>query len=62
VRRKELGQLHERVGAYLDPPAAFAAQGADDLKRMDTVEAESALFDYLLMARWCPITNRASTH
>ena len=32
------------------------------LKRIDTPEAESALFDYLLMARWCPITSRASTH
>ena len=32
------------------------------LKRIDTPEAESALFDYLLMARWCPITHRASTH
>ena len=32
------------------------------LKRIDTSEAESALFDYLIMARWCPITNRASTH
>ena len=31
------------------------------LKRIDTPEAESALFDYLLMARWCPITNREST-
>jgi len=38
VRRKELGQLHERDGAYLDPPAAFAAQGADDLKRRDPVQ------------------------
>ena len=32
------------------------------LKRIDTPEAETALFDYLLMARWCPITNRESTH
>ena len=32
------------------------------LKRIDTPEAESALFDYLLMARWCPITSSASTH
>ncbi len=32
------------------------------LKRIDTPEAESALFDYLLMARWCPMTNRGSTH
>ena len=32
------------------------------LKRIDTPEAESALFDYLLMARWCPVTNRESTH
>ena len=32
------------------------------LKRIDTAEAESALFDYLLMARWCPITDRESTH
>ena len=32
------------------------------LKRIDTPEAEAALFDYLLMARWCPITNRESTH
>ena len=31
------------------------------LKRINTPEAESALFDYLLMARWCPITNREST-
>ncbi len=31
------------------------------LKRIDTPEAESVLFDYLLMARWCPITNREST-
>ena len=31
------------------------------LKRIDTPEAETALFDYLLMARWCPITNREST-
>ena len=31
------------------------------LKRIDTADAESALFDYLLMARWCPITNREST-
>ncbi len=32
------------------------------LKQIDTPEAESALFDYLLMTRWCPITNRESTH
>ena len=32
------------------------------LKHIDTPEAETALFDYLLMARWCPITNRESTH
>ena len=32
------------------------------LKRIDTPEAESALFDYLLMARWCPVTSRQSTH
>lgn len=32
------------------------------LKRIDTPEAETVLFDYLLMARWCPITNRESTH
>ena len=31
-------------------------------KRIDTPEAEAALFDYLLMTRWCPITNRESTH
>ena len=31
------------------------------LKRIDTPEAEAALFDYLLMTRWCPITNREST-
>ena len=32
------------------------------LKRIDTPEAEAALFDYLLMTRWCPVTNRESTH
>ena len=31
------------------------------LKRISTPEAEAALFDYLLMTRWCPITNREST-
>ncbi len=31
------------------------------LKRIRTPEAESVLFDYLLMARWCPITNRETT-
>lgn len=31
------------------------------LKRIGTPEAESALFDYLLMARWCSITNSEST-
>ncbi|MDE0483007.1 MAG: HEAT repeat domain-containing protein [Candidatus Poribacteria bacterium] len=31
------------------------------LKRISTPEAESVLFDYLLMARWCPITNSEST-
>ncbi len=31
------------------------------LKRIGTPEAESALFDYLLTARWCAITNSAST-
>ncbi len=31
------------------------------LKRIGTPEAESALMDFLLMARWCPITNREST-
>ena len=31
------------------------------LKRIGTPEAESALMDYLLMARWCPITNKEST-
>ncbi len=31
------------------------------LKRIGTPEAESALFDYLLMARWCAITNSEST-
>lgn len=31
------------------------------LKRIGTPEAETALFDYLLTARWCSITNREST-
>ena len=31
------------------------------LKRIGTSAAESALMDYLLMARWCPITNSEST-
>ena len=31
------------------------------LKRIGTPEAESALFDYLLMVRWCAITNSEST-
>ena len=31
------------------------------LKRIGTTEAETALLDYLLMARWCAITNREST-
>ncbi len=31
------------------------------LKRIGTPDAEEALFDYLLMSRWCAITNREST-
>ena len=31
------------------------------LKRIGTPEAEAALFDYLLTARWCAITNSEST-
>jgi HEAT repeat protein len=31
------------------------------LERIGTPEAEAALFDYLLMARWCAITNHEST-
>ncbi len=32
------------------------------LKRIGTPAAESALFDYLLMSRWCPVTHSGSTH
>lgn len=32
------------------------------LKRIGTPEAETTLFDYLLMTRWCAITNNKSTH
>ena len=45
-----------------DPDRYVRDNSIHALKRIDTPEAESALFDYLLMARWCPITNRQSTH
>ena len=48
--------------ALWDPDRYVRDNTIHALKRIDTPGAESALFDYLLMARWCPITNRASTH
>ena len=48
--------------ALRDPDRYVRDNTIHALKRIDTPEAESALFDYLLMARWCPITNRESTH
>ena len=48
--------------ALRDPDRYVRDNAIHALKRIDTIEAETALFDYLLMARWCPITNRASTH
>ena len=50
------------VNAFSDENRYVRDNAVLALKRIDTPEAESALFDYLLMARWCPITNRASTH
>ncbi len=50
------------ANALRDPDRYVRDNAIHALKRIDTIEAESALFDYLLMARWCPITNRASTH
>ncbi len=50
------------ANALRDPDRYVRDNAIHALKRIDTPEAESALFDYLLMARWCPITNRASTH
>ena len=48
--------------ALRDPDRYVRDNAIHALKRIGTAEAESELFDYLLMARWCPITNRASTH
>ena len=48
--------------ALRDPDRYVRDNTIHALKRIDTPEAESALFDYLLMARWCPITHRESTH
>ena len=48
--------------ALRDPDRYVRDNSIHALKRIDTPEAESALFDYLLMARWCPITHRESTH
>ena len=50
------------ANALRDPDRYVRDNAIHALKRIDTPEAESELFDYLLMARWCPITNRASTH
>ncbi|MXZ01971.1 phytanoyl-CoA dioxygenase, partial [Candidatus Poribacteria bacterium] len=48
--------------ALRDPDRYVRDNAIHALKRIGTAEAESELFDYLLMARWCPITNRQSTH
>ena len=50
------------ANALRDPDRYVRDNAIHALKRIDTPEAESELFDYLLMARWCPITNRQSTH
>ena len=48
--------------ALMDEDRYVRDNAVHALKRIDTPEAETALFDYLLMARWCPITSRESTH
>ncbi len=50
------------TNALMDEDRYVRDNAVHALKRIDTPEAETALFDYLLMARWCPITNRESTH
>ena len=50
------------ANALRDPDRYVRDNSIHALKCIDTPEAESALFDYLLIARWCPITNRQSTH
>ncbi len=47
------------LGAVLDDGNRYVRDNSiQALKRIGTAEAEAVLFDYLLMARWCPITNR----
>ena len=50
------------TNALMDEDRYVRDNAVHALKRIDTPEAETALFDYLLMARWCPITSRESTH
>ena len=50
------------ANALRDPDRYVRDNAIHALKCIDTPEAESALFDYLLIARWCPMTNRQSTH
>jgi len=32
------------------------------LKRIDTAAAQKLLIDFLMVSRWCPITNKASNY
>jgi HEAT repeat protein len=49
------------VGALEDDNRYVRNHSVEALKRIGTPEATAALFDFLAVSRWCPITSKEST-
>ena len=58
----EAAPATEGLVAALDDGNRYVRNHAvEALQRVGTPEARQALYDFLTVSRWCPITNREST-
>ena len=61
-RGPEAAPATEALVAALDDGNRYVRNHSiEALQRIDTPEAREALYDFLTVSRWCPITNREST-
>ena len=61
-RGPEAAPATEALVAALDDGNRYVRNhGIEALQRIGTPEAREALYDFLTVSRWCPITNREST-
>ena len=61
-RGPEAGPATEALVAALEDGNRYVRNhSAEALQRIDTPQAREALYEFLTVSRWCPITNREST-